>query len=80
MSATLYILRQPTNHISPSLFRVSDRDMDVVRMEDSASITFSSIKGAVQTSGEEAIDDSRQVLTYDDLVEKLFQADRIIVL
>mgnify|MGYP001283948824 FL=1 len=54
--------------------------MDVVRMEDSASITFSSIKGVVQISGEEAIDDSRQVLTYDDLVEKIFEADRIIVL
>ncbi|NOT22345.1 MAG: hypothetical protein HOP22_06415 [Nitrospiraceae bacterium] len=80
MSATLYLLRQPANHLSPSLFRVSDKDMDVVFMEHPASIILSSMRGAIQTDGEPVAADSQQVLTYDDLVEKIFEADHIIVL
>ena len=30
MSATLYLLRQQPNSISPSLFRASDADIDIV--------------------------------------------------
>jgi hypothetical protein len=80
MSATLYLLRQQPSQISPSLFQASDGDMDVILMEDPASITFSSMKGVVQTRGEVVVADSQQVLTYDDLVEKIFRANRIVVL
>ena len=80
MSATLYLLRQQPNHITPSLFRASNTDMDVVFLEHPTLITFSSMMGAVQPDGELVFDDSQQVLTYDDLVEKIFAVDSIIVL
>jgi hypothetical protein len=80
MSATLYLLRQSPNHISPSLFRASDTDMDVVFMEHPSSITFSSMRGAIQTGGKSVAADSQQILTYDDLIEKIFAAGHIIVL
>lgn len=80
MSAPLYFLRQSPNRISPSLFRASDMDMDIVFMEHPSSITFSSVRGVIQTGREPVAADSQRMLTYDDLVEKIFAADRIIVL
>ena len=80
MSATLYLLRQQSDLISPSLFRASDADMDIVFVERAASITPSSVKGVVVTAEGMVVGGSRQTLTYDDLVEKIFSAEHIIVI
>jgi len=80
MSATLYLLRQQPDRISPSLFQSGDTDMDIVFIERAAAMIPPSIKGAVV--GGERIErvGSHETLTYDDLVEKIFSSDRIIVL
>jgi len=80
MSATLYLLRQQPDRISPSLFQPSDTDMDIVFIEKAAAMVSPSIKEAV-TVGErvEGIV-SHSTMTYEDLIEKIFSSDRIIVL
>jgi hypothetical protein len=80
MSRTLYILRQLPNHIAPSIFHVNDANMDIVFIEHAASITPSSMKGAVVADKGMMVDDSLQVLTYDDLIEKIFLSEHIIVI
>lgn len=79
MSATLYLLRQPDS-ISPSLFRASDIDMDIVFIEHIASTTPSSVKGVVVTAEGVLVSDSPQMMTYDDLVGKIFLSERIVVI
>ena len=80
MSATLYLFRQQPNSISPSLFRASDTDMDIVFIEHIASTTPSSVKGVVVTAEGVLVSDSPQMMTYDDLVEKIFLSERIVVI
>ena len=80
MSATLYLLRQQPDSISPSLFRASDTDIDIVFIEHTASITPSSVKGAVVTAEGMLVSDSRQTMTYDNLIEKIFSSEHIIVM
>ena len=80
MSATLYILRQQPDHISPSLFRESDIDMDIVFIEHAASIIPSSMKGSVVIPEGMIGSDTHEMLTYDDLVEKIFSAEHVIVI
>ena len=80
MSATLYLLRQQPDLISPSLFRASDIDMDIVFIENAASIAPSSVKGVVVTAKGTAVSGSRPTLTYDDLVEKIFSSEHIVVI
>ena len=80
MSATLYLLRQQPDRISPSLFRESDADVDIVFVEHTTLTTLSSVKG-ITVSGEGVmVSDSRQTLRYEDLVEKIFSSKHIIVL
>ena len=80
MSAILYILRQQPDLISPSLFQASDIDMDIVFVEHAASIAPSSVKGVVVTAEGMSVSDSRQTMTYDNLVEKIFSSEHIIVM
>ena len=80
MSATLYLLRQQPDRISPSLFRESDADMDIVFVEHATLTTLSSVKGVTASHEEMMVRDSRQTLRYDDLVEKIFSSEHIIVL
>jgi len=80
MSATLYLLRQQPNGISPSLFQSGDTDMDIVFLEKAAAMVPPSIKGAVAVVERVEAVGSHSTLTYDDLVEKIFSSDRIIVL
>ena len=80
MSATLYLLRQQPDHISPSLFRASDTDMDIVFIEHTASITPSSVKGVVVIAEGMLVSDSRKTMTYGDLIEKIFSSEHIIVM
>lgn len=80
MSATLYLLRQQPNRISPSLFQLGDTDMDIVFIEKAAAMVYPSVKGAVIAVERVEVDEAHSTLTYDDLVEKIFSSDRIIVL
>jgi hypothetical protein len=80
MSATLYLLRQELDQISPSLFRESDADMDIVFVEHTTLTTLSSVKGATVSNEGMMVSDSRQTLRYEDLVEKIFSSEHIIVL
>jgi hypothetical protein len=80
MGTTLYLLRQQPDLISSSLFRVGDADMDVVFIEQAASRIPSSVKGVVVTAEGMAIVRSYPTMSYDDLVEKIFSSEHIIVL
>jgi len=80
MSATLYLLRQQPNHISLALFRASDVDIDIVFIEQATSITSSLVEGSVSIVEKKVIDSSRQALTYDDLVDKIFLSEHVIVI
>jgi hypothetical protein len=80
MSATLYLLRQRPDRISPSLFLESDADMDIVFVEHATLRTLSPMKGATVSNEGRTVSDSRQTLTYEDLVEKIFSSEHIIIL
>ena len=79
MSTTLYVLRQPPDRISSSLFRASDTDMDIVFIEQAASIVPSSVKGVVVATEGMGGGLSHPTMTYDDFVEKIFSSEHIIV-
>jgi hypothetical protein len=80
MGVTLYILRQQHDHISPSLFHMSDAPIDVVFMEEGTSLTHLSVEEVRVGEGSAAARSSRQALTYDDLVEKIFSSEHVVVL
>jgi hypothetical protein len=81
MSSTLYLLRQKPEQISPSLFQAGEADdMDVIFIEEALSMIPSSIKGALVLTEEMTVSGSRPTLTYDDLVNKIFSSDHIVVL
>ncbi len=80
MGATLYILRQQQHHISPSLFDMSDAHIDVVFMEQGTSLIHLSVEEVIAGGGSIAARSSRQALTYDDLVEKIFSSEHVVVL
>jgi hypothetical protein len=80
MGVTLYILRQQHSHTSPSLFDMSDAYIDVVFMEQGTSRTHLSIEGVMVGEGSVTARSSYQALTYDDLVEKIFSSEHVVVL
>lgn len=80
MGATLYLLRQQLEDISPSLFRVSDTEKDFVFVEHLVSATPSSRKEVVMKPERMEGGNARQILTYDDLVEQIFSSDHVIVI
>lgn len=80
MGATLYILRQQHDQISPSLFHMSDAHIDVVFMEQGASLTHLGVEEVMVDEGGTVARSSRQALTYDDLVEKIFSSEHVVVL
>lgn len=79
MSTTLYVLRQHPDLISSSLFQASDADMDIVFIEQVSSIIPSPAKGNVVAIEEMAVGLSHPTMTYDDLIEKIFSSEHIIV-
>lgn len=79
MSATLYLLRQHPDRISSSLFQASDTDMDIVFIEQSSTILPSSVKGAVVPTEGIVVGPSHPMMTYDELIEKIFSSEHIIV-
>ncbi|MEK7349884.1 MAG: hypothetical protein AAB177_03365 [Nitrospirota bacterium] len=80
MSSTLYLLRQRPEQISPALFQSSGVGIDIVFIEEASSMIPSSIKGAVVATEGMSVGGSRPTLTYEDLVNKIFSSDHIIVL
>lgn len=80
MGVTLYILRQQPGHTSPSLFDMSDAHIDVVFMEQGTSRTHLGIEGVVVGWSSITARSSYQALTYDDLVEKIFSSEHVVVL
>ena len=79
MGTTLYVLRQPPDRISSSLFRAIDTDMNIVFLEQAASIVPSSVKGVVVVTEGIAGGLSYSTMTYDDFVEKIFSSEHVIV-
>jgi hypothetical protein len=79
MSATLYLLRQHPDLISPSLFQVSDTDIDIVFLEKTASPVPSFPNGVVIATEGTAVGLSHPTMTYDDLIGKIFSSEHIIV-
>ena len=80
LSTTLYILRQHPDRISSSLFRASDTDMDIVFIEQTSSIVPSSVKGIAIAVEGIAVELSHPTMTYDDLIEKVFSSEHIVVI
>jgi hypothetical protein len=80
MGTTLYLIRQDPDHISASLFRASDADIDVVFIEQAASIIPSSVKGVVVGAEGITVGLSHPTMTYDDLIGKIFSSEHIIVI
>jgi hypothetical protein len=58
---------------------MSDTNIDVIFMEQGTSLTSSSVEEV--TVGEVGAMDggSRRTLTYDDLIEKIFSSERVVV-
>jgi hypothetical protein len=79
MGTTLYVLRQSPDRIPSSIFRSSDLDTDIVFVEQAASMVPSSVKGFVIVPEGVAIGVSHPTMTFDDLVEKIFSSEHIIV-
>ena len=79
MGTTLYLLRQQPERIPSSLFHVNDADIDVVFVEQ-ASIVPSSVKGVVVAAEGMVGGLSHPTITYDDLIEKIFSSEHIVVL
>ena len=79
MGTTLYVLRQPPERISSSLFQAIDADMDIVFIEQAASVVPSSVKGVVIATEGLGGGLSHSTMTYDDFVEKIFSSEHIIV-
>jgi hypothetical protein len=80
MGVTLYLIRQRLDRISPSLFRMGDADIDVVYLEQATSVLSSGTEGSMVCGEGIAANSSRSILTYDDLVEKIFSSERVLVL
>jgi hypothetical protein len=80
MGTTLYILRQQHDRISPSLFHMSDAHIEVIFMEQRTSLTLLGEEEVKVGEGGTVARNSRQALTYDDLVEKIFSSEHIVVL
>lgn len=79
MGATLYVLRQPLDRIPTSIFRTSDSDMDIVFVEQAASMVPSFMKGFVVAAEGIAVGRSQLTITYEDLIEKIFSTEHIVV-
>lgn len=77
MKKILYLLRQPVDRIDPSLFLPSESHGDVVLLHQNAIVPFPYEGGTVFSVSST---ESQTGLSYDDLVKKIFQSDRTIVI
>ncbi|MCE9536530.1 MAG: hypothetical protein K8R65_08990 [Nitrospirae bacterium] len=80
MGTTLYLLRQQPEGIPSSLFHPSDADMDIVFVEQAISAVPSSVKGVAVAVEKDVVGSSCQTMTYDDLIERIFSSEHVIVI
>jgi hypothetical protein len=76
MKKTLYLLRKPLDRINPAVFLPSESQGDVVLLEESGR-TFPYAGGTVFSLTNDRGD---HALTYDELVKKIFEYDRAVVI
>ena len=75
----LYVLRPSLDRIPSSIFRFGDVDTDIVFVERAASMVPSSVKGFVIAPEGMAVGGSHPTMTFDDLIDKIFSSEHIIV-
>ena len=76
MNTTLYLLRQPVERVNHAVFLPSESEGDVVLLEEAGSSVFSHSKGEVFSLEENS---RHSVLSYDNLIQKIFEVDHVIV-
>jgi hypothetical protein len=76
MNTTLYLLRQSIEHVNQAVFLPSETEGDVVLLEEGGSSVLSHSKGKVFSLAENS---RHSFLSYDDLIDKIFQVDHVIV-
>lgn len=79
MGTTLYLLRQHPDLISSSLFRATDTDVDIVFIEQTSSVVPSSVNGVVVATEGIEVSLSHPTITYDNLIDKIFTSEHVIV-
>ncbi|MDF0642665.1 MAG: hypothetical protein P0111_01435 [Nitrospira sp.] len=79
MNSFLYLLRRPPDQIPDTLFRPSDAPADVVLLEAATSSVMSVPHGTVFSLKQDRAGDEG-TLTYDELVEKIFDSERVMVI
>jgi hypothetical protein len=79
MGTTLYVVRRSPDRIPSSIFQSNDLDMDIVFVEQEASMAPSAVKGFVMVSEGVTVGGSHPMMTFDDLIEKIFSSDHIII-
>ncbi len=73
MDSTLYILRRTLHEIPPSLLSPTNSEVNVIFLERALSDPRHLIESGHLTG-------SRHAMTYEDLIEKVFASERIIVI
>ncbi|HEU4502277.1 MAG TPA: hypothetical protein VFR82_11555 [Nitrospira sp.] len=76
MKNTLYLLRKPVDRVDPALFIASHSKGDVVLL-DTALVSFPHSSGTVFSLGTQ---DGERTISYDVLVQKIFESDAAIVI
>jgi hypothetical protein len=79
MGTTLYLLRQQPEGIPSSLFHPSDADLDIAFVEQAVSTVPSSVKGVAVVVEGAVVGSSCPTMTYDDLIERIFSTEHVIV-
>jgi hypothetical protein len=79
MGTTLYVLRRSPDRIPSSIFRSSDLNMDIVFLEPAASLVPSAVNGLVIESELAVVEGSHSTIIFDDLIDKIFSSEHIIV-
>ena len=76
MKKTLYLLRKPAQEIDPALFLPTESEGDVVLLEENGVEKFPYTGGRMfsVTPG------VGTTLSYDELVKKIFECDRTVVI
>jgi hypothetical protein len=77
MKKTLYLLRKPIEQINPALFHPSDSQGDIVLLEQAHGAEFPYTGGSIFSLSDPQTDHG---LTYDGLVEKIFECDHTVVI
>jgi len=78
MNTFLYLLRRPIDRIPAPLFLPTENAGDVVLIEAAATSSLRLEDGTAYVMDRER--DAAEGLTYEDLVDKIFESERVIVI